>query len=140
MKTNINLDSLEYITKEHISEICEKAVSKLKDAPLNQNGEFIKIFYDGTVELDISIMGGNSTFLEAIELARIEYVHPDYNSKSYIEDAELDAKNEDVVRDWDWNNFTVGSDFNNTCEMLEYDINQKIKDIQISDHSGLVFV
>lgn len=116
------------IKKKEIKRACEAAISKLAYAPLKEEGDYVKIFFVADEKLHVSVMGGNSTtryftpfpftVYEGIELARVRFVHPCYESEKYMQESGVETTEENI-REWDWNNYTESNDFSFAVECLE---------------------
>lgn len=117
--------NLEY-TAEQIKKIATEAIQSLKNAPLTEQGDYIKIFVNENGELCQGVLSGSTIPFYGCEvLATIKYVHPDYDSDSVMNANGLELTEENF-RIWDWTNFTESNDFSNAIENLEYQIEQGI--------------
>lgn len=109
------------IKKTEIKRACEAAISKLSSAPLTEQGDYVKIFFVADEKLDVSVMGGNSTIYGGVQLARVKFVHPCYDSEKYMQESGVETTEENI-REWDWRNYTESNDFSNAVECLEEEV------------------
>lgn len=104
--------------KDYLKEVAKRAISKLEHAHTYENSDRIKIIFDGTGILDIVVIAQNNYIQNTVTIASIKYVFPNYESAKDIQEAGLDPECENVVREWDWDNFVCSNDFDNSVEYL----------------------
>lgn len=109
------------LEKSEIKAKCKEAVNKLYNAPFVEGGDYVKIILDEDGDLDVVVMSGNSWFPGTYMLGKIKFVHPDYDSEPYMEEAGIEITDE-TKREWNWTSFYESNDLQNMVEQLEEEV------------------